>query len=126
LPVEATRSGDREPLPQGVDIAAYRVVQEALTNALKHAPGSSATVNIRFTPKYLRIEVLNTGPSVLINGSAPVAGPIAGGGRGLAGLAERLALYGGTLHASRRLGGGFRVRARIPIDDLPRKAALVR
>ncbi|MFC9971633.1 sensor histidine kinase [Spirillospora sp. NPDC127200] len=113
LPVEATWSGERPPLPQGVDTAAYRVVQEALTNALKHAPGSRAEVHIRFTPKYVRIEVLNTGPSVL-TGDPPPSAP--GEGRGLAGLAERVAVYGGDLHARRRVGGGYRVRARIPVE----------
>ncbi|WP_218006046.1 sensor histidine kinase [Actinomadura hibisca] len=113
LPVEVTWSGERPPLPQGVDTAAYRVVQEALTNALKHAPGSRAEVHVRFTPRYVRVEVLNTGPSVLTGDPPP---PAPGEGRGLAGLAERVAAYGGDLHARRRVGGGFRVRARIPVE----------
>jgi signal transduction histidine kinase len=96
-------------------------VQEALTNALKHGDGAKAEVTIRYADRYLRVEVLNTGPSVL-TGTAATAGHDAGAGRGngtgrgLLGLAERAALYGGDLDARRRLGGGYRVRARIPLD----------
>ncbi|MFJ2305554.1 sensor histidine kinase [Streptomyces sp. NPDC087787] len=123
LRVEVRISGEPRPLPEGVDVTAYRIVQEALTNALKHGDGGKAEVTVRFADHALRVEVLNTGPSVL-TGTAParpVSTPAAprhgdGTGRGLLGLRERVAVYGGDLDARRRLGGGYRVRARIPLD----------
>ena len=122
LPVELRISGQPRPLPAGIDLTAYRIVQEALTNALKHGDRAKADVTIRYADRSLRVEVLNTGPSVL-TGTAPArATPDAGTqradgtGRGLLGLRERVALYGGDLDARRRLGGGYRVRARIPLD----------
>lgn len=120
LPVEVRISGDPRPLPAGVDVTAYRIVQEALTNALKHGHATSAEVTIRYAEHSLRVEVLNSGPSVLTADGHLPARPEAldapGNGRGLLGLRERVAVYGGELDARRRLGGGFRVRARIPLD----------
>ncbi|MEU1290425.1 histidine kinase [Kitasatospora sp. NPDC005856] len=117
LPVEVRISGEPRPLPGGIDVTAYRIVQEALTNALKHGDGVTAEVTVRYADHYLRVEVLNSGPSVL-SGSAPAPARerADGTGRGLLGLRERVAVYGGDLDARRRLGGGFRVRARIPLD----------
>ncbi len=117
LPVEVRISGEPRPLPQGVDVTAYRIVQEALTNALRHGDGGKAEVTVRYADHALRVEVLNTGPSVL-TGEAPPrpVGQGQGAGRGLLGLRERVAVYGGDLDARRRLGGGYRVRARIPLD----------
>jgi signal transduction histidine kinase len=115
LPVEVRISGEARPLPTGVDVTAYRIIQEALTNALKHGEGTKAEVTVRYAPRHLRVEVLNTGPSVLSAGPARPA-PDTGAGRGLMGLRERIAVYGGDLDARRRLGGGYRVRARIPLD----------
>ncbi|MEU9079492.1 histidine kinase [Kitasatospora sp. NPDC048538] len=124
LPVEVRISGEPRPLPGGIDVTAYRIVQEALTNALKHGDGVTAEVTVRYADHYLRVEVLNSGPSVLAGGPAASSGAPAavpakrpdGAGRGLLGLRERVAVYGGDLDARRRLGGGFRVRARIPLD----------
>ena len=127
LPVDVRISGEPRPLPGGVDVTAYRIVQEALTNALKHGAGGKAEVTIRYSDRALRVEVLNSGPSVLTGGaSTPAHGgghsastPARGGdgaGRGLLGLRQRVAVYGGDLDARRRLGGGYRVRARIPVD----------
>lgn len=145
LPVEVRISGEPRPLPNGIDVTAYRIVQEALTNALKHGDGGEAEVTIRYADHSLRVEVLNSGPSVLrgtrpgektgrsgaggtdrrigkagVGGSAPPrtgsVGRGDGTGRGLLGLRERVAVYGGELDARRRLGGGYRVRARIPLD----------
>ncbi|WP_244178806.1 sensor histidine kinase [Streptomyces rubellomurinus] len=119
LPVEVRISGEPRPLPGGIDVTAYRIVQEALTNALKHGDGVTAEVTVRYADHYLRVEVLNSGPSVLAGESArpdrdrPKPD---GAGRGLLGLRERVAVYGGDLDARRRLGGGYRVRARIPLD----------
>ncbi|MFH9352015.1 sensor histidine kinase [Kitasatospora sp. NPDC017646] len=117
LPVEVRVSGEPRPLPGGVDVTAYRIVQEALTNALKHGDGVTAEVTVRYADHSLRVEVLNSGPSVLSGGSVPTGRPEAdGAGRGLLGLRERVAVYGGDFDARRRLGGGYRVRARIPLD----------
>ncbi|MEU4214837.1 histidine kinase [Actinoplanes sp. NPDC026623] len=113
MPVEVRISGEPRPLPGGVDLTAYRIIQEALTNALKHGHGGGAEVTVRYAPRYLRVEVLNSGPSVL-SGGRP-AGRDQQDGRGLLGLRQRVAVYGGELDARRRLGGGFRVRARIPL-----------
>ncbi len=116
LPVELTVEGQPRPLPPGIDLTAYRVIQEALTNALKHAPGARAEVHVRYTDRHLRLEILNTGPSVLTGEAAPQTPRSAQTeGRGLLGLRERVAAFGGHLDARRRLGGGFRVRARIPL-----------
>nr|WP_239162719.1 histidine kinase [Actinoplanes rishiriensis] len=114
LPTEVRLSGEPRPLPGGIDVTAYRIVQEALTNALKHGSGGKAEIMIRYAERALRVEVLTTGPSVLTG--APPPSPSPGAGRGLAGLRERVAVYGGTLDARRRLGGGYRVRARIPLE----------
>jgi len=98
-------------LPGGVDLAAYRVVQEALTNALRYAPGARTEVVVGLDGDALVIEVTDDGTA------APVPPTAAGTGTGLIGLAERLGLYQGTLEAGRRVGGGFRVRARIPLES---------
>ncbi|MEU9860731.1 histidine kinase [Streptomyces sp. NPDC047971] len=118
LPVEVRISGEPRSLPTGVDVTAYRIVQEALTNALRHGDGVKAEVSVRYGERYLRVEVLNSGPSVLSGDATPKLSlrDHAGAGRGLIGLRERVAVYGGELDARRRLGGGYRVRARIPLD----------
>ncbi|MFF7387664.1 sensor histidine kinase [Streptomyces scabiei] len=123
LPVEVRISGEPRPLPQGIDVTAYRIVQEALTNALRHGDGGKAEVTVRYADRALRVEVLNSGPSVLTGGTPSPPRPArpaprhpSGTGRGLLGLRERVAVYGGDLDARRRLGGGYRVRARIPLD----------
>ncbi|WP_255658676.1 sensor histidine kinase [Actinoplanes sp. L3-i22] len=118
LPVEVRIAGEPRPLPSGIDVTAYRIVQEALTNALKHGSGGKAEVTIRYAEHALRVEVLTTGPSVLTGNALPRSGDGegSGAGRGLLGLRQRVSLYGGDLDARRRLGGGFRVRARIPVE----------
>jgi signal transduction histidine kinase len=118
-PVEVRISGEPRPLPPGIDATAYRIVQEALTNALKYGDGGKAEVTIRYADSSLRVEVLNSGPSVLSGGASAAAWPTPNGqgaGRGLLGLRERVTVYGGDLDARRRLGGGYRVRARIPLE----------
>lgn len=109
LPVELTVVGQVRALPPGVELAAYRVVQEALTNTMKHASGASATVTVEYRPGALQVEVVDAGGTPREPGEA-------GNGRGLIGLRERLAVYGGTLHAGRRLTGGYRVEAQIPME----------
>ncbi|MEU6747497.1 histidine kinase [Spirillospora sp. NPDC046719] len=109
------------PLPPGVDLTAYRVVQEALTNTMKHAPGASAVVSVRCEGDDLRIEVTDTGGAPgggtgvgAGGGAGGAAGGRTGTGRGLINLRERLAVYDGTLESGRTLAGGFRVTATIP------------
>lgn len=116
LPVEVRISGEPRPLPAGVDVTAYRIIQEALTNALKHGDGVKAEVTVRYADHALRVEILNSGPSVLTGGSRHRAPAPGGEGRGLLGLKQRVAVYGGDLDARRRIGGGFRVRAKIPLE----------
>jgi len=108
LPVELAVEGERRELPPGVDLAAYRVIQEALTNALKHG-GGSASVRVRYEGEDLRIEVTDTGSGK--------AGAVAGSGQGLRGMRERVRVYGGELHAGPRPDGGFEVRAHLPLQN---------
>ncbi|MFI5906966.1 sensor histidine kinase [Dactylosporangium sp. NPDC051541] len=112
LPVDVRITGTPRPLPAGIDVTAYRIVQEALTNALKHGDAERAEVSVRYTETGLRIEVLNTSRP----GAQPGLTTVSGSGRGLLGLRQRVAVYGGDFDARRRFGGGFRVRARIPLD----------
>jgi signal transduction histidine kinase len=110
VPVDLTVTGKPVELPAGVDLAAYRVAQEALTNTVKHAAGASVTIKVEYRPGEVRIEVADTGGT-----ASPAAGT--GNGRGLMGLRERLAVYGGSLDAGRRITGGYRVSAVIPVVD---------
>jgi signal transduction histidine kinase len=109
LPVELSVTGTERGLPQGPDLAAYRVAQEALTNAIKHADGARTKVRIEYRAHDLIIDVSNAA-----GGSGPSAG---GSGRGLIGLRERIAIYGGSLDIGPRPGGGWRVRATIPLEQ---------
>lgn len=111
-------------LSRGMDLTAYRVVQEALTNALRHAPGARTEITISTEPSTLypsengRIDLVID----VTNEAAPPntgSGPGTGAGTGLLGLAERLRLYGGTLRTSPQVGGGFQVRARMPLEAVP-------
>jgi signal transduction histidine kinase len=107
LPVELSVEGERRELAPGVDLAAYRVVQEALTNALKYAGPARAWVAVRWAPDQLELQVENDGRTDG-NGQSD-------GGHGLVGMRERIAVVGGTLESGPRTGGGFVVRARIPL-----------
>lgn len=100
-------------LPRGMDLAAYRVVQEGLTNALRYAPGARTRINIAMDCRWFVVEVTNDAPTVEL---APEYTSHAGSGSGLIGLAERLRLYDGELETGRRPGGGFRVRASMPLE----------
>jgi signal transduction histidine kinase len=110
LPVELTIEGERQALPPGVDLAAYRIVQEALTNARKHAGPARAQVALSYKGEVLELEVTDDGRA------APGGGD---GGHGLIGMRERVALYGGTLEAGPRPAGGYAVRARLPLERKP-------
>jgi signal transduction histidine kinase len=106
LPVELTVEGQPVKLPAGVDLSAYRIVQEALTNALKHAGPAQAWVAVRYVGADVEIEVANDGRN---------QGQNDGAGHGLVGMRERVALCGGELHSGPRPGGGFKVSARLPV-----------
>jgi signal transduction histidine kinase len=108
LPVELDVTGEPQPLSPGVDLSAYRVVQEALTNTLKHAGPARARVVVHFAPGALELEISDDGPG------APNG---AGGGHGLVGMRERVAMFGGELEAGPRPAGGYLVRARLPLES---------
>ena len=111
LAVDMTVEGERRALPQMVDVSAYRIVQEALTNTLKHAKASHAAVHLRYWPDELEVEVVDDGRGPL-NGRAH-----RDGGLGLIGMRERAALHGGQLTAGADTAGGFAVRVRLPTPD---------
>jgi signal transduction histidine kinase len=106
LPVDLVIDGEQRELPAGIELSAYRIVQEALTNALRHAGDANAHVSIHYRPEALEIEVADDGRE------SPAARP---GGHGLAGMRERVALYGGRLDAAREPGGGFVVHVTLPV-----------
>ncbi|HEX4745971.1 MAG TPA: histidine kinase [Gaiellaceae bacterium] len=107
LPVELAVDGTPHELPPGVDLAAYRVVQEALTNALKYGGTAHAWVALHWRDSELELEIANDGRS---------DGTGSGGGHGLAGMRERVTLYGGEVQSGPREGGGYVVRARLPVN----------
>lgn len=117
-PVAVAVSLPPDPLPPGVDLTAYRVVQEALTNTIRHAPGAEASVLIGWTDDCLQIEVGNTRATAPDHpppeGDSSGKDKGTGHGRGLIGLRERLAVYGGELTAGPTLTGGYRITARVP------------
>jgi signal transduction histidine kinase len=105
--VDLQVEGNAVPLPPGIDLSAYRIVQEALTNTLKHAGDASAVVVVRYRGRDVELEVVDDGGSGSTNGT--------GTGHGLIGMRERVALWGGELEAGPREGGGFAVKARLPV-----------
>jgi signal transduction histidine kinase len=107
LPVELTVEGEAVPLPAGLDLTAYRLVQEGLTNALKHAHADHAQVLVRYGDGEIEVEVADNGTG---------GGDGAGGGHGLVGMRERVAVYGGELEAAPRPEGGFLLRATLPVE----------
>jgi signal transduction histidine kinase len=111
LPVTLRIEGDTRPLPPALDLSAFRIVQEALTNALKHAGAARAEVTVRYEDGQVSLEIADSGPGA-------DGGPGSGQGRtghGLVGMRERAAMFGGELEAARGDGGGFTVRARLPL-----------
>nr|WP_277350027.1 sensor histidine kinase [Nonomuraea sp. FMUSA5-5] len=137
LPTRLRVEGAPVPLPAGVDLAAYRLVQEALTNSLRHAgAGAEAVVTVRYEPYELDVRVRDDGKGAATQGGKGAAtqggkgagpqdgkggaaqdGPPATAGHGLVGIRERVALYGGILNIGPLPGGGFEVRARLPLKD---------
>lgn len=107
-PVDVTVEGEPVELPAGIDLSAYRIVQEALTNTLKHARPATAQLVIRYGKNELELEVSDTGTGTAVDKAK---------GHGLVGMRERVSLYGGELEAGPADTGGFRVQARLPLDS---------
>jgi signal transduction histidine kinase len=107
LPVQLHVEGERVRLPRAIDLSAYRIVQEGLTNALKHAHASRADVTVRYDPHEVRLEVRDDG------GGGPKGN---GNGYGLVGVRERVKIYGGEMTAGPADGGGFLLSARLPLE----------
>jgi signal transduction histidine kinase len=113
LPVTVRVVGEPRRLSSGLDLTAYRIVQEGLTNALKHAGGAPTAVDVRWGAQRLELEIRDGG-----RGRRPTRSPNGdGGGHGLVGMQERVRLYGGELRAGRSENGGFAVLARLPLND---------
>src|SRR5262245_200257 len=110
LPVDLQVEGAKASLPPAVDVSAYRIVQEALTNVVKHAGPARASVLVRYREGLVEVQVTDDGRAAA-NG--------AGLGYGLAGMRERVELHGGQFEAGARAGGGFRVRATLPVETVP-------
>jgi signal transduction histidine kinase len=118
--VTVTRSGIPVTLPEGVDLSAYRIVQEALSNAMRHAPGSHVSLHLAYCPDSLVLEIRNdarapagrTAPVLVASGARAV-----GGGHGLVGMRERATMLGGSLEAGPREDGGFQVIATLPVSS---------
>jgi signal transduction histidine kinase len=109
--------GERRPLPASIDLAAFRIVQEALTNIVRHAEAGAATIELTYGPDELTVQVDDVGHGPDASGGrreVPVLDD-EGGGNGIPGMRERAVALGGTFDAGRRSNGGFRVRARIPL-----------
>lgn len=109
VPVELVLEGERDDLPAAIDLAAYRIVQEALTNVRRHAGAAATRVRVRRSARAVEVEV--------VNGPAVGAGEGPGGGHGLVGMRERVRLYGGSLDAGPEPAGGFAVRAHLPVGE---------
>ena len=110
LEVRTRVEGTPRPLPAGTDLAAYRIIQESLTNVTRHAGPATATVLVRYGPADLTVQVDDDGrgPAAADNGAAR--------GNGIRGMRERVAALGGELATGPRPDGGFRVQARLPLD----------
>ena len=101
--------GEERPLPPSVDLSAYRIIQEALTNTLKHAGPATATVTVRYTDSDIELEILDDGRKSTASSEKNTSG------KGLVGMRERVNLHGGELEARNIPQGGFLVRAKLPL-----------
>lgn len=115
MPVDLRVEGSVQTLPPGLELTGYRVVQEAMTNALKHAGQVPVDVRLRYEADWLDIEIVDAGR----NGSVQAPAAHDSSSRGLVGMRERVSLYGGVLHTGFRPGGGFAVHARLPLGGSP-------
>ena len=123
-------SGHKRTLPAGVELCVYRVVQESLTNVLKHAPGSSVDVRLEYAPEHIRVVITDTGPHAIPTQRSRTARSTAaqttehsGSGVGLTGMRERASLYGGELSAGQAPDGGFEVSLSLPLEPLDSEEA---
>jgi signal transduction histidine kinase len=105
--VDLRIEGEPVPLPAGVDLTAYRLIQEGLTNTIKHAAASRADIRVRYDGDHVEIEVRDDGRGIASTSN--------GGGHGLLGMRERVTIYGGELDAGPLAEGGFRLHARLPV-----------
>jgi signal transduction histidine kinase len=112
LPVELRTTGTATELPRALDVSAYRIIQEALTNVLRHAPEAKTRVSVSYAADAVELAVDNEAPR---HPASPPRGPEAVGGHGLVGMRERAAMFGGTLQAAPSSDGGFTVSARLPL-----------
>jgi signal transduction histidine kinase len=117
LPTALEVSGDPASLSEGVDLAAFRIIQESLTNAIRHAGPATATVRLRYLDNWLLIDITDTGRDVPAADVKNGGTWHAGAGHGLAGMRERAAVAGGTITAGPGAGGGFRVTAELPLSN---------
>jgi signal transduction histidine kinase len=108
LPVELHVDGEPFPLPRGIDLSAYRIVQEGLTNALKHAQATRADVSVRYQPHALQLEIRDDGIGTATSD---------GLGHGLVGIRERVKIYGGEMTTETVNGGGFVLSTRLPLSS---------
>jgi signal transduction histidine kinase len=122
-PSRYTIAGRQRPLPAGIELCVYRVVQESLTNVLKHAPGSSVDVSLEYEPDHISVTITDAGPHAVPpqrsrtpRSAAAQATDHSGAGVGLTGMRERASLYGGALTAGRKPDGGFEVTLTLPLD----------
>jgi signal transduction histidine kinase len=114
LPAELRVEGTPRPLPGGMDVTVYRIVQEALTNALRYAGRARTEIRLAFMPSEVQLEILDDGP-----GSTTTIDPVSDTTkRGLVGMQERAALFGGRVEAGPRLGHGYAVRAWLPTEPV--------
>ena len=109
LEVRTETEGEGRPLPFGVEAAAFRIIQEALTNVTRHAGHATATVRVAYGPHDLTVEIDD-------DGRGPTNTSATTGGKGILGMRERASALGGSLEAGPRPGGGFRVKATLPMD----------
>ena len=116
LDVDLEMEGTRREAPAGVELSAYRIVQEALTNTLKHSGAGHATVRLSWSQDHLEVEVSDDGPAADVTVPPPV--PADSGGKGLIGMRERVMLFGGELEAGPSPHGGYRVAARLPLEGM--------
>jgi signal transduction histidine kinase len=105
--------GTQRPVPPGVGLAAYRIIQEALTNVVKHARTTASRILVTYEDDAMRLEITDAGAG------APADAVAASAGHGIAGMRERASLFGGEFHAGPLPGRGFRVTARLPLDSAP-------
>jgi signal transduction histidine kinase len=112
VPVSLVEEGERSELPAGIDLVAFRVIQESLTNVRKHAGGAATQVALRYGATELDVEITNEAG----RSHASLDG---GGGHGLFGMRERVRLFGGRFQAGEQAGGGFRVHAQLPLEEVP-------